>query len=134
MSRLFWVGVGAAATVFALRKSRAVVQAHTPPGVSQAVGIIAGLNGTFKTAKAEFSTGLAEREAQLRHDLVGDADLDAARTRTDEWRAQRRATDASRPGRHTDPTGPTDPPTTATQRSSAPQAQDPDDGELGYAF
>ena len=136
MKRLFWIGVGAAAAVVVIRRSRDLVEAHTPPGVVQAVGIVGGLGGAIRSARAEFTAGLAEREADLRHGLLGDVDLDEARTRTDAWRADRadragstspgRASSGSRRrGRHSDP-----------RTQDQPQAQDPsdDDGDLGYSF
>lgn len=125
MSRLFWVAVGAAATVIAIRKSRTVIEAHTPPGVAQAAGVVTGLGGALKAARSEFSAGLAERESELRRGLLGDADVDAARARTDAWRAER----ADRKGRHADPDD-----VPGRTPSTAPRAEDPDDGDLGYSF
>ncbi|QTE28019.1 hypothetical protein [Pengzhenrongella sicca] len=138
MSRLFWIGVGAAAAVVAARKSRALVEAHTPPGVAQAAGVVSGLGGALRSARAEFSASLAEREGELRHGLLGDADLDAARARTDAWRADRadrsdrtdragRTTRSDRAGRHADPAA-------TRPASTEPRAEDPSDGELGYSF
>ena len=138
MKRLFWVGVGAAITVVVIRRSRAFVDAHTPDGVTQAVGVARGLGSAVREARSEFTTGRAEREAELRAGLLGDVDLDAARTRTDAWRAERaeaksgpsregrrRASSSGtdRGGRHADP-----------DAEPAPQAQDADDGDLGYSF
>ena len=146
MKRLFWIGVGAVATVVVIRKVRGLVDAHTPPGVAQAAGVVSGLGSALRSARSEFSAGLAEREAELRQDLLGDVDLDAARERADSWRADRRQQRGSargrsrpasshaksRPGRHTGaaPTGeiPTRP------AASGEIAQDPSDGELGYSF
>lgn len=120
MKRLFWFGVGAVATVVVLRKVRGLIDEHTPPGVAQAAGVVSGLGGALRTARSEFAAGLAEREAELRHDLLGDVDLDEARTRADAGRSGRHPKRApSRPGRHTDP---------------GEIAQDPSDGELGYSF
>ncbi|MGV8968030.1 MAG: hypothetical protein ACOH2F_17355 [Cellulomonas sp.] len=146
MKRLFWIGVGAAATVVVIRKVRGLVDAHTPPGVAQAAGVVSGLAGAVRSARSEFSAGLAEREAELRHDLLGDVDLDVARERADSWRADRHqrresgrdrswpaSSDAqSRPGRHTG-AGPTGEITTRPA-ASGELAQDPSDGELGYSF
>ncbi|RYV52862.1 hypothetical protein [Pengzhenrongella frigida] len=135
MRRLFWIGVGAVATVVVIRKVRSLVDEHVPAGVTQAAGVVGGLSGALRSARSEFSAGLAEREAELRRDLLGDVDLDAARSRTESWRAERhakRATSpdrtasssessdrAGRPGRHAD---------------DSELAQDPSDGELGYSF
>lgn len=131
MKRLFWIGVGAAAAVVAIRKVGDLVDRHTPPGVAQAVGVIGGLRGALRAARSEFTAGLAERETELRHDLLGDVDLDEARTRTDAWRAERREARAQhrpsgrgpRRGRHAD----------ALTEGAAEDPGD-DDGELGYSF
>ncbi|HEY8717561.1 hypothetical protein [Pengzhenrongella sp.] len=125
MKRLFWIGIGAVATVIVIRKSSALIEAHTPPGVARAAGIVGGLGGALRHARSEFSAGLAEREAELRHDLLGDVDLDEARKRTDEWRAQRAG--SSGPG-HRSPSG------TERRRHRGAEPQDDDDGELGYSF
>jgi hypothetical protein len=134
MRRLFWIGVGAVAAVVVIRKAKGLIDEHTPPGVAQAAGVVSGLGGALRSARKEFSAGLAEREAELRSDLLGDVDLDEARTRTDEWRAERRErgetrtrpwaarSDAKdRRGRH-------------SGAASEDIAQDPGDGELGYSF
>ena len=143
MKRLFWIGVGAVATVVVLRKVRGVIDEHVPPGVAQAAGVVSGLGGALRSARREFSAGLAEREAELRHDLLGDVDLDAARSRTDSWRADRHqqrgksrgrswpaSSDAkTRPGRHTGAQ-----PGSESGAETGELAQDPSDGELGYSF
>jgi len=144
MKRLFWIGVGSVVTVVVIRKVRGLIDAHTPPGVAQAAGVVSGLGGALRSARSEFSAGLAEREAELRHDLLGDVDLDEARERTDSWRADRHerrgaghgrswpaSSDAkTRPGRHTGAT-----PEVPTRAAPAGEiAQDPGDGELGYSF
>lgn len=134
MRRLFWIGVGAAATVVVIRKVRGLVDEHTPPGVAQATGVVKQVSGALRSARSEFSAGLAEREAELRHDLLGDVDLDEARTRTDEWRADRR----QKAGRTTrrrggSPSGSEGRPP-GRNADDAELAQDPSDGELGYSF
>ena len=141
MWRLFWIGVGATAAVLVLRKARGLIDTHVPPGVSQAAGVVSGIGGALRSARSEFSAGLAEREAELRHDLLGDVDVEAARTRTQDWRAERSersersehrgrsprggasSSGTDRGGRHADP-----------DAEPAPQAQDADDGDLGYSF
>lgn len=131
MKRLFWISVGAAAAVLVIRKAGDLIERHTPPGVAHAAGVVSGLSGVLRTARTEFTAGFAEREAELRHDLLGDVDLDEARTRTDAWRAGRGDSTRRRPsrgsprtaggvGRHPD--------------DSAELAQDDDDGDLGYSF
>ncbi|RMI13110.1 hypothetical protein EBM89_05950 [Cellulomonas triticagri] len=73
------VAGGAAAT--ATTAARAVRTAF------RAGATTAGAVRSLSDARREFRTGMAEREAQLRHDLVGDADVDAIRAE----RAARRA-------------------------------------------
>ncbi|MEO7943654.1 MAG: hypothetical protein ABIR34_09665 [Marmoricola sp.] len=130
MKRLFWIGIGAVATVIVIRKSSALIEAHTPPGVVRAAGIVGGLGAALRSARSEFSAGLAERESELREDLLGDVDLDKARVRTDEWRARRageKRAGAQKAGDHS-PSG------SARRRHTDAEPQDDDDGELGYSF
>jgi hypothetical protein len=134
MRRLFWIGVGAAAAVVVIRKAGALIESHTPAGVAQAAGAVTVVRKAVRTAREEFTAGLAEREADLRCGLLGDADLDQARSRADTWRANRADRDPAgtaptgrgqgRRGRHSGP------------GADTAQAQDPsdDDGDLGYSF
>ncbi|MFI2752074.1 hypothetical protein ACGIF2_01390 [Cellulomonas sp. P22] len=83
MKRLFWVAVGVGATVLVFRKATDVLDRYVPANARQAAGTLAHLGTAARGAKAEFLTAMSEREAQLRHDLVGDVDVEAARaTRT----------------------------------------------------
>jgi len=79
MRRLFWVGVGVAVTVLVVRQGRRLAQEYLPAGTTEVVDGATRLARAFGTARAEFAAGVAEREAQLRHDLVGDADVAALR-------------------------------------------------------
>jgi len=79
MRRLFWVGVGVALTVVVVRKGRAIAEAYLPQGTTDVVQGASALTRAFATARQEFSAGMAEREAQLRAELVGDVDVDAVR-------------------------------------------------------
>lgn len=141
MKRLFWIAVGAVATVVVIRKTGDLVERHTPPGVTRAAGVVAGCGAALRSARAEFTAGLAEREAELRHDLLGDVDLDEARTRTEARRARRagasRAPHAGTPGApHASSGSPADAATGRAPDSDAASdvAQDPDDDDLGYSF
>lgn len=162
MSRLLWVGVGAAAAVAGAKRlglldpltggSEAGAHSAGSPGAAsttaraartafRAGATTAGAVRNLSDARREFSAGMAEREAQLRHDLVGDVDVDAIRTE----RAAHKA--AAREDR--DPSG-TVPPAwhhDAEARDEARQARsrrgwadeptdDPrdGDGDLPYAF
>ncbi|VTR75575.1 hypothetical protein [Cellulomonas hominis] len=159
MRRLFWVGVGAAAAVAGARRlglldgltADAGHGAHAGAGRSTAAqaartafragATTAGAVRSLSDARREFSTAMAEREQQLRHDLVGDVDVDAIRAE----RAERRAaagvasdtSGAVPPAWHRDPEA-----REATRRSRARRGwadeptDDPDDGDgdLPYSF
>jgi hypothetical protein len=159
MRRLFWVGVGAAAAVAGARRlglldgltSDAGHGAHAGAGRSTAAqaarttfragATTAGAVRSLSDARREFSTAMAEREQQLRHDLVGDVDVDAIRAERAERRtAAGAASDTSGavpPAWHRDPEA-----REATRRSRARRGwadeptDDPDDGDgdLPYSF
>lgn len=116
MRRLFWVGVGVAATVVVARRGRSWVEARVPAGAVTTAESVAGLAGTWRRVRADFEAGRAERAAQLLHDLVGDADLDQVRSSAPARRERLRG------ARHQDFARWADHPT-----------QDPDDDD-GYAF
>lgn len=80
MKRLFWVAVGVGATVLVLRKATGVLDRYVPAEARHAAGTLAHLGTAARRAKAEFLTAMGEREAQLRHELVGDVDIEAARS------------------------------------------------------
>ncbi|MBT0995025.1 hypothetical protein KIN34_12110 [Cellulomonas sp. DKR-3] len=79
MRRLFWVGVGVVATVVVVRKGRDLAVAYLPEGTTDVVEGATAITRALGTARHEFVAGMAEREAQLRHQLVGDVDVDEAR-------------------------------------------------------
>jgi hypothetical protein len=115
MRRLVWIGVGVVVTVVVIRKGRAVLDAYVPAGASDAVGSVARFGSALRTVRGEFVAGMAERERQLRHDLVGDVDIDTIRAERPE-----RVADLKRSMRRyrADELGPT---------------EDPDDDD-GYTF
>lgn len=85
MRRLFWVALGAAVGVYAVRKVSRAAQAYTPAGVAE--GMASFGDGLRELAEA-VREGMAEREAELRLALgidAGTADdasrLDAASAR-----------------------------------------------------
>jgi hypothetical protein len=98
--RLFWVGVGAATTVAALRKAREVTDRHVPAGARTALGAAAGLSGALQRARTELRTATAQREAELRADLLAGADLTRSRATVDAWRAERAAHRSAAPDAH----------------------------------
>ncbi|MFC8191344.1 hypothetical protein ACFUMH_06725 [Cellulomonas sp. NPDC057328] len=91
MKRLFWVGVGVAVTVVAVRNGRRVVEAYAPAGTVDAVEGATRLTRALHAARDDFRTGVAAREAELLDALVGDVDVDELRAsaprRKDELRA-----------------------------------------------
>ena len=120
MRRLVWIGVGVVVTVVVIRKGRAVIETYVPAGATDAVSSAARFGSALRTVRHEFSAGMAERERQLRHDLVGEADIDALRAERPERVADLRRTVSRKPPRPADPDalGPT---------------EDPDDDD-GYTF
>jgi hypothetical protein len=159
MRRLFWVGVGAAAAVAGARRlglldgltgdaAHAAHSARAGGGRSTAAqaartafragATTAGAVRSLSDARRAFTAAVAEREQQLRHDLVGDVDVDAIRAE----RAERRAAAADTSGAvppawHPDPEA-----REATRRSRARRgwADEPTDdpadgdGDLPYSF
>jgi hypothetical protein len=161
MSRLLWVAVGAAAAVAGAKRlglldgvtgAPAPHGAHaggSAPGATTAARAVrtafragattAGAVRSFSDARREFRLGMAEREEQLRHDLVGDVDVDAIRAERAARRGERDADvsgatppawqrepadrDAARAARsrHGWADGPTDDP-------------EDDDGDVPYSF
>jgi len=151
MRRLFWVGVGAATTVAALRKARELTETHVPAGARSALGAVSGLASLAQTVRTEFSAGMAQREAELRADLLAGADPVRSRQAVDAWRAQRAGdSDATGhdgvvagddgPHRRGDAAPGTRPGTArpgsaaAARGTGAHRAEDPDDGAAGYSF
>lgn len=66
MRRLFWVAVGAAAGVYAVRKAQKTLHAYSPSGLAErATGVGAGLRGFAD----EVRDAMAQREAELREAL-----------------------------------------------------------------
>ncbi|MFS0698716.1 hypothetical protein AB6N24_01970 [Cellulomonas sp. 179-A 4D5 NHS] len=121
MRRLFWVAVGATVTLVAVRRARDVVTAYLPAGTGEALGVVDQVTTAARTARAEFLAGLAEREAQLTHDLVGDVDVDALR----EERTRRREAEDAHAGGHG---------RRAAHRRPATEDPDDADGDLPYSF
>ncbi|WP_034608741.1 hypothetical protein [Cellulomonas sp. URHD0024] len=120
MRRLVWIGVGVVVTVVVIRKGRAVLDAYVPAGATDAVSSAARFGSALRTVRSEFVAGMSERERQLRHDLVGDVDVDAIR--------------AERPDRVADLRGSWSSRRPAAGDTAAPgPTEDPDDDD-GYTF
>lgn len=79
MGRLFWIALGAAAGVYAVRKVTQAAHAYTPQGLSEGLGeSVSGLADAFREFADAVREGSAEREAQLRQALMGDVDPTSA--------------------------------------------------------
>jgi hypothetical protein len=116
--RLTWLAVGVVVTVVVIRKGRAVVETYLPAGTTDTIDNVQRVSHAVVTLKSEFLTGMAERERQLRHDLVGDVDVEALKAeRPERVQDVRRAWSTAR-GRDAGWSGPT---------------EDPDDDD-GYTF
>lgn len=162
MKRLFWVAVGAAVAVAGAKRlglldeppaARPDAGDRTIGGVALAAqaartafragATAAGTVRSLSDARRELLAGMAEREAQLRHDLVGDVDVDALR-------AERRAAGAARsaaadedaagavpPAWHRDPDAREAARAARARRGWADEPTDDpadEDGDLPYSF
>jgi hypothetical protein len=74
MRRLFWVAVGAAAGIYAVRKVQKTLHAYSPSGLAERAG---GLGESITAFAEEVRAGMADREAELREALGMDAAHDA---------------------------------------------------------
>jgi hypothetical protein len=140
--RLLWLGVGAAAAVAGARRlglldTGADGASGTAPAGTAARAVrtafragagTAGAVRSLSDARREFAAGMAEREQQLRHDLVGDVDVDALRAQR---RAAREADAAPRAWREQAARGERE-----REDWAGGPTDDPDDreGDLPYAF
>ncbi len=115
--RLTWLALGVVATVVVLRKGRTVVETYLPAGTTDAIDGAQRVSHALATLRSEFLAGMAEREQQLRHDLVGDVDVEALRAERPERVESLRRSWAGRRG----------------DGGWAGPTQDPDDDD-GYTF
>jgi hypothetical protein len=172
MSRLLWVAVGAAAAVAGAKRlgllddltgAPAGNGAHADGSAAGAAGTArataataaraartafragattAGAVRSLSDARREFRTGMAEREAQLRHDLVGDVDVDAIRAERAGRRAAAREAEhdahgAVPPAWHRDPEARDAARAARARKGWADEPTDDpadDDGDLPYSF
>ena len=78
MRRVFWVAVGAAAGVYAVRKVQKTLHAYSPSGLAERAG---GVGDQLRGFAEEVRAGMAHREAELREALgMEPADPDAPLT------------------------------------------------------
>ena len=116
--RLTWLAVGVVVTVIVIRKGRTIVETYLPAGTGETLDGVQRVSHAVATLKSEFLAGMAEREQQLRHDLVGDVDVEALKAeRPERTENLKRAWSTAR-HRDADWSGPT---------------EDPDDDD-GYTF
>jgi hypothetical protein len=80
MKRLVWISIGAATTVMVIRKGAALSERYLPAGTRDALGTVGRVASAVRTLKSQFLAGMSEREEELRHDLIGDVDIDALRS------------------------------------------------------
>jgi Family of unknown function (DUF6167) len=74
MRRLFWLGLGAAAGVYAMRRLSAAAKAYSPAGVAGGLaGGLSDLGEGLREMSQVVREGMAEREAELRVALGIDA-------------------------------------------------------------
>ena len=98
MRRLFWVAVGAAAGVYAVRKVQKTLHAYSATGLAERAG---GLGDSVKAFADEVRDRAADREAELREalGLTDDTDLTRAEAADLTARPARRTPARRTPGR-----------------------------------
>lgn len=75
MGRLFWIALGAAAGVYAVRKITQTAHTYSPQGLSEGLSAsVANLGDGLREFADAVREGAAEREAELRLALSGDVD------------------------------------------------------------
>ncbi len=75
MGRLFWIALGAAAGVYAVRKVTQTAHTYTPQGLSEGLSAsVSNLADGLREFADAVREGAAEREAELRSALTGDVD------------------------------------------------------------
>jgi hypothetical protein len=115
MRRLFWVAVGAAAGVYAVRKVQKTLHAYSPGGLAERA---TGVGASWQAFTDEVRRNAAEREAQLR-EALGMEPADPAAPLSPAEAADLTEHPASLDSRPRTPSTPSTPstPTTRTSRS-----------------
>ena len=96
--RLTWLAIGVVLTVVVVRKGRSVVDTYLPAGTTDAIDGAQRVSHALATLRSDFLAAMAEREQELRHDLVGDVDVDALRAERPERVAKVRSAWSARRG------------------------------------
>ena len=79
MGRLFWIALGAAAGIYAVRKITQTAHAYSPQGLSEGLtATVSDFGEAFREFADAVREGAAEREAELRAALAGDVDPTSA--------------------------------------------------------
>lgn len=151
MRRLVWIGVGAVAAVAVAHRLGLIEVPGAPrpaarpadPVVAAARGLFAagrtagGVQQALRQARTDFRDGMAEREAQLRDGLLGDADIDAIKAERSATRTPRPRPDGvTPPAWHTDPEARREARAARVRRGwdDAPTEDPEDDGDVPYSF
>jgi len=96
--RLTCLAVGVVLTVVVIRKGRTVMDTYLPAGTTDAIDGAQRVSHAVASFRSTFVTAMAEREQELRHDLVGDVDVEALRAERPERVASLRRSWTSRHG------------------------------------
>ena len=89
MKRLVWVAAGAVTAVIVIRKGAALSERYLPAGTRDVVGTVGRVAAAARTGRTEFMAGIADREEELRRDLIGDVDVEALRSSRQRSRTER---------------------------------------------
>jgi hypothetical protein len=122
MRRLFWVAVGAAAGVYAVRKAQQTLHAYSPGGLAERA---TGVGASWQAFTDEVRRNAAQREAQLR-EALGMEPADPAADLTEhpaslDSRPRPGLTPPTPPSPTSPPTPP--PPPTATSPDRTPRSR-----------
>ncbi|MGA8115746.1 MAG: hypothetical protein WCA46_18965 [Actinocatenispora sp.] len=80
MRRLFWLGVGVAVGVVAVRKISRTAEAYTPQGVAASLQSSAvGAMDQVRSFVSDVRASMAEREDQIQEAVINGQDLRAGR-------------------------------------------------------
>ncbi len=150
MRRLVWVGVGVVATVAVAHRlglidvpgTQRPTSRPADPVVAAARGLFAagrtagGVQQALRQARTDFRSGMADREAELRAGLLGDADIDAIKAErsaaTHSWSPD----GVTPPAWHADPEARREARAARARKgwADAPTDDPEDDGDVPYSF
>ncbi|WP_169165388.1 hypothetical protein [Cellulomonas taurus] len=150
MRRLVWVGVGVVATVAVAHRLGLIDVPGAPrttsrpadPVVAAARGLFAagrtagGVQQALRQARTDFRTGMADREAELRAGLLGDADIDAIKAERATAKHDWSPDGVTPPAWHTDPDARREARAARARKgwADSPTDDPEDDGDVPYSF